>query len=158
MAVERIQLDCGVSLLLQADHRLRVHLRAVMLGGPVYEDREQRGVGAILVELLTKDTQLLRQKSPAQRRRGGDSPPVRGQYPEPGDRGFTERPGACGGAALGGALRTEFRRRPETELEGQIAGLKEEDDEIFEFGFRKLREAFLKRIPLQLAQMGVSWT
>ena len=38
VAVERIQLDCGASLLLQADHRLpKVHLRAVMLGGPVYE-------------------------------------------------------------------------------------------------------------------------
>ena len=43
----------------------------------------------------------------------------------------------------------------DTELEGQIAGLKEEDDEIFEYGFRKLREAFFEQHPFAIGSDGL---
>ncbi len=158
-AVESVQLDCGATLLLQADHRLpKVHLRGVLLGGPNYEPVDQRGVGAILAELLTKDTQ---KRSAAE-----ISSTVEGV----GGR-FTASVGnntlnlalevlpsdlELAIELLGDALtKPVFDAKTfETELEGQIAGLKEEDDEIFEYGFRKLREAYFEQHPFAIGADG----
>ncbi|CAA7074042.1 insulinase family protein [Lentimonas sp. CC4] len=41
-----------------------------------------------------------------------------------------------------------------TELEAQIANLKEEDDEILDYGFRKLRERFFGEHPFAIASDG----
>ncbi|MGB0413374.1 MAG: M16 family metallopeptidase [Coraliomargarita sp.] len=158
-AVEQLELDCGATLLLQADHRLpKVHLRAVLLGGPNYEPSDQRGVGAILAELLTKDTQS---RSAAE---------ISSLVEGVGGR-FTA---SAGNNTLNLALEVlpsdlelavelfaDALTKPvfdgktfETELEGQIAGLKEEDDEIFEYGFRKLREAFFEQHPFAIGADG----
>ena len=54
---EQIDFKSGARLLLQRDARLpKVHLRCVLRAGPLYEPENQRGISALLAELLTKDT------------------------------------------------------------------------------------------------------
>ncbi len=158
-AVERLELDCGATLLLQADHRLpKAHLRAVLLGGPNYEPSDQRGVGAILAELLTKDTQARSAAEVSEAVEG-----VGGRFTASAGNNTLNLALEVlpTDLELAVALFTDALTRPsfdtktfEIELEGQVAGLKEEDDEIFEYGFRKLREAFFESHPFAIGADG----
>jgi zinc protease len=67
-AFEEIELVSGARLLLQPDARLpKVHLRCVLQGGPFYEPTNQRGISALLAELLTKDTETRSAQAIAER-------------------------------------------------------------------------------------------
>lgn len=157
--LEPIDIAGGVRLLMQPDERLpKVHLRAVLLGGPMYEPSDQRGVSALLAELLTKDTdnhsaaevsELIESIGGKFSSSGGNNTLNLALEVLPSDL-------EVGMDLFANALtcpnfeQTTF----ETELEGQIAGLKEEDDEIFDYAFRMLRERFFGEHPLSIGSDG----
>lgn len=157
--VEPIEIAGGVRLLLQPDHRLpKVHFRAVLLGGPMYEPADQRGVSALLAELLTKDTAV---HSAAEVSELVES--IGGKFNASGGNNtlnlsleLLPSDAEQGMDLLTNALTcpTFAQETLETELEGQIAGLKEEDDEILDYGFRLLRERFFGEHPLSVGSDG----
>jgi zinc protease len=156
---ELVEFKGGARLLLQEDQRLpKVHIRCVMQGGPLYEPTNQRGVTELLAELLTKDT--------ANRSASGISTlidSIGGSFSATGGNNTLSfaievLPTDVDVALdlLSDALtcpvfeEATFR----TELEAQIANLKEEDDEILDYGFRKLRERFFGEHPFAIASGG----
>lgn len=156
---ELVELSGGVRVLLEPDHRLpKVHLRAVLLGGPLYEPVGKRGVGAILAELLTKDTakRSAAEVSALIEQIGGKL--VSGAGNNTLNLAIEVLPSdvATGVELLVDALSCPAFNQAtfETELEGQIAGLREEDDEIFEYGFRLLRERFFGQHPFAVQADG----
>jgi zinc protease len=156
---ELIEFKSGARLLLQEDKRLpKVHIRCVMRGGPLYEPTEQRGVSELLAELLTKDTA---HRSASEISTLIDS--IGGSFSATGGNNTLSfaievLPSDIDVALdlLSDALtcpifdEATFR----TELEAQIANLKEEDDEILDYGFRKLRERFFGEHPFAIASDG----
>jgi len=144
---ELVQAKSGARLLLQQDKRLpKVHLRCVMLGGPQYEPEDKRGISALLAELLTKDTtrnsseaiaSLIESIGGSFRGSGGNNTISLSIEVLPSDLPIALQ-------LLSDALTqpTFAADTFETEREAQMAGLKEEDDEILDYGFRKLRERF----------------
>jgi len=156
---ELVEFKSGARLLLQEDKRLpKVHIRCVMQGGPFYEPADQRGVTELMAELLTKDT--------AHRSASGISTlidSIGGSFYATGGNNTLSfaievLPSDVDVALdlLSDALicpifdEATFR----TELEAQIANLKEEDDEILDYGFRKLRERFFGEHPFAIASNG----
>jgi zinc protease len=157
---ELVEFESGARLLLQADSRLpKVHLRCVFKGGPLYEPNDQRGVSALMAELLTKDA-------------GNRSAEEISEWVEGVGGSFNATVGnntinislellpvdlKAGIEMLGDALTCpKFASNTfETEREAQIAGLKEEDDEILEYGFRLLRERFFGTHPFRASSDGV---
>ena len=156
---ELVEFNSGARLLLQQDKRLpKVHIRCVMRGGPFYEPTEQRGVSELLAELLTKDTA---HRSASEISTLIDS--IGGSFAATGGNNTLSfaievLPSDVEVALdlLSDALtcpifdEATFR----TELEAQIANLKEEDDEILDYGFRKLRERFFGEHPFAIASDG----
>jgi zinc protease len=156
---ELVEFQSGARLLLQEDHRLpKVHIRCVMRGGPLYEPENQRGISELLAELLTKDTAnhsasaistLIDSIGGSFSATGGNNTISVALEVLPTDLDI-----ALG--LLSDALtcpvfeEATFR----TELEAQIANLKEEDDEILDYGFRKLRERFFGTHPFGIASDG----
>ncbi len=157
--VECVALQGGMRLLVQEDHRLpKVHLRCVLQGGGMYEPANQRGVSALLAELLTKDTE---KRSASEIAELIES--IGGHLSS-----------SCGNNTINLSIEVlpddleiaielladallcprfdsgTFR----TELDAQIAGLREEDDDILEYGFRKLRESFFGEHPLAVSSSG----
>jgi zinc protease len=156
---EQIEFESGARLLLQQDSRLpKVHLRVLFRGGPLYEAENQRGISALMAELLTKDTskRTAGEISDLIERIGG---------------GFSA---TCGNntislalevlpndMALAAELMTEALTQPsfneatfETERQAQIADLKEEQDEILEYGLQQLREHFFGKHPFAVSADG----
>lgn len=156
---QEIKMPGGARLLLQADNRLpKVHFRCVMQGGPLYEPENQRGVSALLAELLTKDT---RSRSAQEIAELVES--IGGRFSATGGNNTLSFAVEVLPADIGIAIEllTDALTRPafnqatfETERAAQIAGLREEDDEILEFGFRKLRERFFGAHPFSIASEG----
>ena len=156
---ELVEFNSGARLLLQQDKRLpKVHIRCVMRGGPFYEPEKQRGVSELLAELLTKDTA---HRSASEISTLIDS--IGGSFAATGGNNTLSfaievLPSDVEVALdlLSDALtcpifdEATFR----TELEAQIANLKEEDDEILDYGFRKLRERFFGEHPFAIASDG----
>jgi len=155
----QIDLASGARLLLQADSRLpKVHLRCVLQGGPLYEPSNQRGVSALLAELLTKDTS----------RRSGQEiseliESIGGSFSATGGNNTISMSIEVLPADLEIALEllSDALTAPifdpatfETEREAQVASLKEDDDEILEYGFRKLRERFFGAHPFAVGSDG----
>ena len=149
---EQIRAESGVRLLLQPDKRLpKVHLRAVMLGGPLYEPVEQRGVGALMAELLTKDTAKRDAEtiSDLVERIGGQFSASCGNNTVnlaievlPSDLSLAIE------VLSDALLYPQFAPATfETERAAQIAGLREEEDEILDVGVRRLREEFFEKHP-----------
>lgn len=156
---ELIELANGARLLLQPDTRLpKVHLRAVLRGGPLFESDGQRGVSSLMAELLTKDSE----------RRSADAVAA-----------LIEGLGGSFSASTGNntinlsievlpedmetavELLTDGLFAPrfdeatfETERDAQVADLKEEDDEILDYGFRLLREHFFGAHPFAVGADG----
>ncbi|MFO8027482.1 MAG: pitrilysin family protein, partial [Opitutales bacterium] len=149
---EKIEFESGARLLLQQDTRLpKVHLRAILLGGPLYEPGAQRGVSSLMIELLTKDTA----------KRGAEA--ISEKIESIGGSFHS----TCGNNTIGLALEVlpadlglavelladaltcpSFNSATfETERQAQIANLKEEQDEILDYGFRRLREHFFEDHP-----------
>jgi zinc protease len=156
---ELIEFKGGARLLLQEDKRLpKVHIRCVMRGGPFYEPTDQRGISELLAELMTKDTA---NRSASEISAIVDG--IGGSFSATGGNNTISLaievlPSDVEIALdlLADALtcpsfeESTFR----TELEAQIANLKEEDDEILDYGFRKLRERFFGEHPFAIASDG----
>lgn len=146
-------------LLLQPDTRLpEVHFRCVMLGGPIYEPVDQRGVSTLLAELLTKDTERRSAQEIAELIES-----IGGSFSATGGNNTISFAieVLLGDIKTGLELLSDALTRPkfdsktfETEREAQIASLREDDDEILEYGFRLLRERFFGEHPFNAASDG----
>lgn len=156
---EQIDYSSGARLLLQQDRRLpKVHIRCVLLGGPLYELENQRGISALLAELLTKDTERrsAREVSELVESVGGRFAGTGGNNTVsfsievlPGDLTIALE-------LVADALTCpRFAQETfEIEREAQVAGLKEDDDEILNYGFRILRERFFGNHPFGIGSDG----
>lgn len=158
-AFETIDFSSGARLLLQEDRRLpKVHLRAVLRGGPLYEAKDQRGVSALMAELLTKDTETRSAEEISELIES-----IGGTFHA-----------TCGNNTINLAvevlpndlslaleLLSDALTRPsfdpvtfETERRAQVAGLKEDEDEILEYGFQRLRRHFFGEHPFAVSADG----
>ena len=156
---ELVEFKSGARLLLQEDKRLpKVHIRCVMQGGPFYEPADQRGVTELMAELLTKDTA---NRSASEISTLIDS--IGGSFAATGGNNTLSfaievLPSDVDVALdlLSDALTCPIFDEAtfHTELEAQIANLKEEADEILDYGFRKLRERFFGEHPFAIASDG----
>ncbi|MGC6506673.1 MAG: M16 family metallopeptidase [Coraliomargaritaceae bacterium] len=158
-AIQTSTLSDGIRLVLQPDQSLpKVHLRAVLLGGAHYEPKNQRGISSLLAELLTKDTENRTALEVAEllETRGGQFSATAGNnsiqlaievFPD-------DLPIAV--ELLSEALKSpRFDEKTfQTELDAQISLLKEQEDEIFEYGFRLLREKFFGDHPFSIGPYG----
>lgn len=156
---EEVGFASGARLLLQQDSRLpKIHLRVVFRGGPLYEPRGQRGVSSLMAELLTKDTGKRSAEviSELIERIGGRFSATCGNNTV--NLAIEVLPGDLG---LAVELLTDALTRPlfnhatfETERQAQIASLREEQDEILEFGLQGLRESFFGEHPFAYGPEG----
>jgi zinc protease len=156
---EQVDLSSGARLLMQRDARLpKVHLRCVLQAGPFYEPENQRGLSVLLAELLTKDAgqrsaqaiaELIESIGGSFSATGGNNTISLALEVLPADLPIAID-------LLRQALTSPAFDEAtfETEREAQVAGLKEEDDEILEFGFRKLRERFFGAHPFAVGSDG----
>ena len=156
---ELIEYASGVRLLLQADHRLpKLHLRAVLRGGAFFENEKERGISTLLAELLTQDTvnRTAEEVSACIERLGGSFSAATGNNTV--SLAIEVLPGDLEIAVdlLADALAAPSFH-PETfeiERDAQIAGLKEEEDEILDYGFRLLRKKFFGAHPFAVGADG----
>jgi len=156
---ELIEFESGARLLLQMDNRLpKVHLRSVFLGGPFYEPEGQRGISALMAELLTMDTEKRSAEEISEWIEG-----IGGSFSATGGNNTISialevLPADLSSAIelIGDALTCpSFENSTfQTERQAQIANLKEEDDEILEYGFRILRERFFGQHPYSVGSEG----
>jgi zinc protease len=154
-----IEISNGARLVLQSDKSLpKVHLRLCALGGPRYEPPQRRGATALLATLLTKDTK--RSTAVAVARKVEE---VGGSFSSfSGNNSF--------GLALE-VLPPDFERalevlseavlqpafRPGTlaiERDAQLAGLKEDRDNVVSFGGKVLRQKFFGAHPFAIDASG----
>ncbi len=156
---EQIIMSSGARLLLQPDSRLpKVHLRCVLQGGPLYEAVNQRGISSLLAELLTKDTQRRSASAIAELVES-----IGGSFSATGGNNTISFAIEVLPADLDVALEllSDALTAPvfnsatfETEREAQVASLLEDDDEILDYGFRKLRERFFGDHPFAVGPGG----
>jgi zinc protease len=160
---EEVRLKNGARLLLQPGGALpKVHVRAALQGGPGYEDPKQRGVTALMATLLTRDA-------------GGRSALAVAKEIENAGASWGESTGnnslslsfealagdlALGARVLGAALwKPDFVARTfAVERDSQLAELREEADEIVDYGLRALRRNFFKKHPLSISPLGAEKT
>ena len=157
--VEEIRLANGARIVFQEDRRLpNLHLRLLTHGGPVSEAAGRRGSSALLATLLTKDT---RRHSAAQVARmiedvGGSFSSVSGEnslglaaevLPHDVDLAL--------GLLSAGAMEPVFQAHTlGIEREAQLAGLKEENDDVVACARRILRAKFFGAHPLSVSAYG----
>lgn len=156
---EQIDLPSGARLLLQPDSRLpKVHLRCVLQGGPFYEPSGQRGVSALLAELLTKDTARRNAQAIAELIES-----IGGSFSATAGNNTVSMAIEVLPADLHIALEllSDALTQPifdpatfETEREAQVASLLEDDDEILDYGFRQLRQRFFGEHPFAIGSDG----
>lgn len=149
----------GAVLLLQPDRHLpSVHIRAILRGGPLYETARARGATSLLATLLTKDTaaRTREQVAEAIESAGGSFSSFSGNntlglslevLPDDLELGLD----LLEEALLRPALRPDTFER---EREAEIAGLKEDWDEIVERGKKLFRERFFGKHPLAIEPAG----
>ncbi len=156
---EEIRLPNGARLLLQPGGALpKVHIRAALNGGACYEDKAQRGVTALLSTLLTRDA-------------GGRSALAVAKEIENAGASWHEHTGNNSFALAFEALAGDFALGARTlraalwqpgfaartfavERDSQLAELREEDDEIVDYGLRVLRAKFFKKHPFSIGALG----
>lgn len=156
---ELVEFDGGARLLMQQDKRLpKVHIRCVCQGGPLFEPANQRGISALLAELLTKDTSKRSAEQISTLIEG-----IGGRFSGSGGNNTisfsievlpSDLPVAL--ELLSDAFTCPLFEPAtfETEREAQVASLLEEDDEILDYGFRKLREGFFGSHPFAVGADG----
>ena len=152
-------LKSGARLVLEQDSSLpKVHLRAVFLGGCLYEDADKRGASNLLAELLTKDTEKEDGASISARIEA-----LGGSFASSGGNNTLslaievlpqDFPVAF--ELLSNALTVPAFNADtfETERSAQIADIQETMDDILSVGFRRLRELFFKTYPMSVAASG----
>ncbi|HVU37610.1 MAG TPA: pitrilysin family protein, partial [Opitutales bacterium] len=156
---EEIKFANGARLLLQPGGALpKIHVRTAIQGGPCYEDPAKRGVTSLLATLLTRDA-------------GGRSALAVAKEIENAGALWHEHAGnnsislafealagdlPLGARTLRAALwKPDFVTRTlEVERESQLAELREEDDEIVDYGMRILRRKFFHKHPLNVSSLG----
>lgn len=156
---EEILLSNGVRVLLQPCNTLpKIHLRAVGLGGPLYETEENQGVTGVLATLLTKDTERYSAQEIAQKIEsvGGSFSEMAGNnsfglQAEVLPEDFPLVLELVGGALTSPAFKGEVVAQ---EVEAQIAQIKEEEDDILDAGIRALRKAFFGKHPYATCVLG----
>jgi zinc protease len=155
---ERV-LDNGVRILFQVDHRLpQISLHMVHPGGPLYEQKGQRGITRLMATHLTRDTaeRTAAQVAEAIETLGGTF----GEFSGNNSFGLSMEilsEDFSAGLELfeQGLLNPTFN--PETfsiERQGQIACIKQNNDDIVYFGRTHLRSLFFGEHPLSLASEG----
>jgi zinc protease len=160
---EEVHFANGARLLLQSGGALpKVHVRAALQGGPCHEEDGQRGVTALLATLLARDA-------------GGRSAQQVAQAVEDAGASWSEQTGnnsfavayesLAGDLALGVRVLGDALLRPglvertfAVERDSQLAELKEEEDEIDEYGLRILRRRFFRQHPLHTGALGLEKT
>ena len=156
---ETVELPNGVRIVWQQSRRLpKVHLRTVLRGGALYEPPAQRGVTGVLATLLTKDTEKwdASEIAEAVERLGG----VFGEFVGNNTFGISlevmSRDVEFAIELLGESMfNPNFKGETfERERTAQIASLKEELDEILDFGKRHLRELFFGDHPFSVDSHG----
>ncbi len=152
-------LSNGVRLLWQHDPRLpKLHLRTGFLGGPLYESPGRRGITSLLATMLVRDTE---QRDAAEVAEAIES--VGGAFHEfAGNNSFgvslevmAEDFPLAEDLLRGGLLYPRFE--PETvaiERDAQIAQIREDLDEIVEFGRKALRRRFFGDHPFAVDGFG----
>jgi zinc protease len=157
--VEVVTVKGGGRLLLLRETRLpQVHLRLVWQGGPGSEDAGKRGTTALLGTLLSKDT---RRRSAAEVARyiesvGGSFSPFSGNN----SLGLAVEvlpPDWMRAVSVLGQAAHEPAFRPSTfalEKEAQLAGLREEADDVVTEGRKLLRRKFFGEHPMALDASG----
>ena len=155
----QINLQGGIPLLYQADNRLPlVHIRCVLRGGSLYEPVNQRGVSSLLAELLIKDTEKRDAATVAEiiESIGGKLSASCGNNSIYLSIEVLPKDIDIAIEILSDALTCPAFKAStfKTERDSQIAGLMEADDEILEFGFRKIRELFFGTHPLSIGPQG----
>lgn len=154
-----IKLPNGARLLLQPDRRLpNIHLRLAWQGGALYEPAGKRGITALLATMLTKDTRRRSAAAVAEHIEsvGGSFYPFSGNnslglaaevLPPDIDRAL--------GLLADAVLAPRFA--PATfklEREAQLAGLREDADDVVTFARKLLRKKFFGPHPLALDAQG----
>ena len=156
---EEIVLANGARIVFQVDRRLpNLHLRLLTSGGPVGEAPARRGSSSLLATMLTRDTHRRSAAEVAQRIEevGGSFSAYSGEntlglaaevLPPDADRalGLIED-GVLAPAFKDGAL--------EIERDAQLAGLREEGDDVVALAKRLLRRRFFGAHPLALSAQG----
>jgi len=146
------RLHNGLRLLWQENHQLpKVHLRWVQLGGPMFEDPDRRGASGILATLLLRDTakRTATEVATAIESVGG----VFKEFSGNNTFGFQiEVLPQDLELALDLLEQALFYPRFDQlsfdrEVEGQIASIREANDDIVEYGISELRKAFFGDIP-----------
>lgn len=154
-----ITLGNGARLLLQENPRLpSVHFRVLLQGGPLFEPPGQRGATALLATMLTKDTKLRSAEAVARtiEEVGGSFYPVSGNNsiglgvevlrPDV-DRALSVLDEALHAPAFAA-------RSFATERDAQLAGLREDNDDVVTFARKHLRRTFFGAHPLALDAHG----
>ncbi len=155
----QINLQGGIPLLYQADNRLPlVHIRCVLRGGPLYEPANQRGVSALLAELLIKDTEKRDAATVAEiiESIGGKLSASCGNNTIYLSIEVLPKDIDIAIELLSDALTCPAFKAStfKTERDSQVVALMEADDEILEFGFRRIRELFFGTHPLSIGPQG----
>ncbi|MDX2109097.1 MAG: pitrilysin family protein [Verrucomicrobiota bacterium] len=149
----------GARILLQPDTRLpKLCMRLVGLGGPIFEPADKRGVTPLLSAILTRDTEKRSAEAVAEaiERQGGSFSEFAGNNSFglsievlPGDATLALE--ILKDAVLHPAFKTDTFER---ERDALIASIQEDNDEIFNYGKRALREIFFAQHPLAISEDG----
>ncbi len=156
---EVVALPNGARILFQPDRRLpNLHMRLLTRGGPVTEAPDRRGSSTLLATLLTKDTRRRSAAGVAQRIEevGGTFSSFAGDntlgmaaevLPPDAERAL--------GLIADGALAPAFTAGTlGNERDAQLAGLKEENDDVVAFARRMLRRKFFGSHPFAIPPQG----
>ena len=149
---EEFTFENGARLIFQQDASFpKVHLRYLGLGGALYEPENLRGATALIATLLTKDTSSSTALEVAQNieQVGASLSEMTGNNSfgltlESLAKDFPSVLEYFEQALLAPAF---VQKTFETEKEAQIAQIREENDEIFDNGFRYLRKLFFGEHP-----------
>jgi zinc protease len=156
---EEVRLPNGARIVYQRDGRLpNLQISLLTHGGPMCEDPARRGSSALLATLLTKDTRRMDAAQVARRIEevGG----AFSSYSGDNSLGLSvEVLPADADLAVDllrdGALEPAFRAETlNVEREAQLAGLREENDDVVAYARRLLRSRFFGAHPFALSAQG----
>ena len=158
---EEVQFPNGARLLLQHTPSFpKVNFRVVCLGGPMWESADKRGATGILATLLTKDTKkrTAREVSEMIEFLGGNFNEFAGNntfgY---GIEVLSSDIDTCFEIIEDSLLAYDFKQTTfELERDGQLASILEDEDEIVDYGKRRLREKFFGSHPYAVDALGTA--
>jgi zinc protease len=156
---EDLKLDNGLRILLQPVNGYpKINYRFMFPGGGANEPPNRRGVASLLATLLTRDTETrtATEVAAAAEALGASLQDTAGNNSF-GISIETLTDDAAEGAALlaDAVLHPALRERTfQIERDDQISAIREDDDDVVEFGHRRLRELFFGKHPLATNHLG----